>query len=133
MGFLGRNFVLCSDIGSVWSAKLGLQTYEAKSDVTALGHNSRLRGDSTFLNSYSKSHKNLGHTGYLVDLSDFRAPRYGSVLNLRSESRAKPIGLCSFFAPFQAENPNPSRNTAHESPKGSDKYCRSQILRRFRI
>ena len=60
LGFLGHNFVLSSDIGSVWSGRLGLRTYEAKSDVAALDYNSRLRGDSTVLSSYSESAQNWG-------------------------------------------------------------------------
>ena len=33
--------------------------------------------------------------GYFVDLSDFRAPSYGSVSGFRGESPVEPIGLCS--------------------------------------
>ena len=48
LDFVGQNFVPSSDIWSVWSDRLGLQTYEAKSDVANLDYNSRLRGDNTF-------------------------------------------------------------------------------------
>ena len=36
MGFWDQKFVSNSDIGSVWSGRPGLRSYEAKSDVAAL-------------------------------------------------------------------------------------------------
>ena len=47
--FRDQNFVPSSDIGSVYSGRVGLGTYEAKSDFTALAYNSQLRGVITIL------------------------------------------------------------------------------------
>ena len=68
--FLGQDFVPSSEIGSVRSGRLGLRTYETKSDVAALAYFSRLRGDITFLSSYSESTQSLGSAGYSVDITD---------------------------------------------------------------
>ena len=95
MGFLGQNFVPSSDIGSVRSGRHGVPTSDAETDFTVWAYNSQLRGAGTFLSSYSESTQNLGSTGYLVHLSDFRVRSYGSVSDFRGESPAKPIGLCS--------------------------------------
>ena len=43
LGVQGHNFELSSRIGSVWSGRPGLRTYEAKSDAVGMAYNSRLR------------------------------------------------------------------------------------------
>ena len=52
-GFPVERFLLSSKTWSARSSRLGLRTYEAKSDVAALDYNSRLRRDIPFLSSYS--------------------------------------------------------------------------------
>ena len=68
LGYLGQNFVPNLDIGLVRSVRVGLQTHEAKYDVAALAYNSRLRGDITFVSSYSDYTQNLGYIGCFVNL-----------------------------------------------------------------
>ena len=93
-----------SDIESVRSGQLGLRTYEPMVDVAALNHNSRLRVDNTFQSSYSGSTQNLGYVGCFWDLSDFRVPSYGSVLDFRGESPVKSIGI-ALFCSVSIRNP----------------------------
>ena len=59
-------------------------------------HSSRLRSDSTFLSSDSESTQTLGSIRYLVDLLDFRMPRYGSVSDFRLKVMVKFI-FCERF------------------------------------
>ena len=70
--------------------RVGLRTYEAKSDVAALDYNSRLRGGVKFLSSYSELTQNLRPIGYFVYLPDFRVPSNGSVSDVRGQSPVKP-------------------------------------------
>ena len=79
-----------SDIGSVRSDRHGVPTSDGETDVTVWAYNSRLRGASTFLSSYSESTQNLGSIGYLVDLSDFCVLSYGSVSDFRLETDQSP-------------------------------------------
>ena len=95
LGFRGQNFVPSSDIGSVRSGRHGFPTSDPEPDFTTWGYNSRLRRASTFLSSDSESTQNLGSIGYLVHLSDFRVPSYGSVSGFRGESLVKAVGLRS--------------------------------------
>ena len=83
---------------------LGLRTYEAKADVAALDYNSRLRGDSTFLSSYSESTQNLGSRRYFLYLSDVCVPSCGSVSDFGGESAVKRIGLCSALLCFKSKS-----------------------------
>ena len=70
LGFRGQNFVPSSDIGSVWSSRVGHRTCEVKSDVIVI--------NST-----------LGSIGYLSELSDFRVRSCGSATELRGEPPTK--------------------------------------------
>ena len=88
-----RRRVVVSDIGSVRSGRHGVPTSDAEGDFTVWIYNSRLRGVSTFLSSYSESTQNLGSIGYLMDLSDFRVLSYGSVSDFRLEAEQSPTVL----------------------------------------
>ena len=109
LGFQDRNFVSSSNTGLVRSGRPGLRTSDVKSDFAALAHNSQLRRVNTFPSSESESTQDLGSSGFLADLLDFRMSSYGSLrtsgVNIRSKNP-------SDFAPSQAENSKLNRYSA---------------------
>ena len=92
-----------SDIGSVRSDQAGLRAYEAKSELSALAYNSRLRGVVTFLSSDSESTQNMESIGYLSDPLDFCVPSYGSVSEFWLKTEKSPMGSTDFGRRFTPE------------------------------
>ena len=110
-----------SDIGSVFSCRLGLWPYEAKSDDAALGYNSRFWRDSIILSSNSEYTQPLRSIGYLSGLFDFYLPSHGSVSDFRGESPVKTVGLSSDLLLLKKSS-KPNHYSAHKKFDRSKKY-----------